>query len=509
MNVVSGRDLATADDASIGDGPLAQNTEPDTPAMNDQAAASSWVIEATSANFQREVIERSSEVPVVIDFWAQWCGPCRMLGPLLERLAGDYGGQFVLAKINTEREPDLASEFGVRSIPAVFAVRDGRAVDGFVGVQSEAAIRAWLDRLMPTPAERIVAEARRLEASDPRAAEAKYNEALSLDPDLVPAQIGLARVALEDGRLEDAQARIVDMERQRVPRARGRAAQGRDHPPAPGAGGRRQRRGGPRRAGRAPRRSRAQVPARRGPGRRRPVRRRPGDLPRAGRTPPQDRRRARPPDHGRDLPAPAARFRARHRISATALDGADGLSLVCDSVRSADSLVSLSVLRLPFRNLQSAPRHSRSATRRRPRPASPSSSLKPNGRCRVSSSRNSRRTTLPRIPVVSGLSPSIVLTYAWKVGRSWRSRSRDEKAGSDADGIARGASTRFFFFSNEGREPPHIHVKAGGDEAKFWLDPDGSRVQLRVQWPRIERDHGPRSSEHLDELLEAWHEHLG
>ena len=182
--------------------------------MNEQAESSPWVIEATSENFQREVIERSSEVPVVIDFWAEWCAPCRMLGPVLEGLARDYGGQFVLAKVDTEREPGLASEFGVRSIPAVFAVRDGRAVDGFVGVQSEAAIRAWLDRLLPSPAERIAAEARRLEASDPRAAEARYNEALSLDPDLVPAQIGLARVALEDGRLEDAQARILDMERQ-------------------------------------------------------------------------------------------------------------------------------------------------------------------------------------------------------------------------------------------------------------------------------------------------------
>ncbi len=181
--------------------------------MNDQAESPPWVIEATSENFQREVIERSTEVPVVIDFWAEWCALCRMLGPVLEGLAKDYGGQFVLAKVDTEREPGLASEFGVRSIPAVFAVRDGRAVDGFVGVQSEAAIRAWLDRLLPSPGERIAAEGRRLEASDPRAAEARYNAALSLDPDLAQAQIGLARVALQDGRLEDAQARILGMER--------------------------------------------------------------------------------------------------------------------------------------------------------------------------------------------------------------------------------------------------------------------------------------------------------
>ncbi len=279
MKIVSGRELATADDTTIGDRPLARTLSRDTRPMSDQAAASPWIIEATSENFQREVIERSLEVPVVIDFWAEWCAPCRQLGPVLEALAEDYGGQFVLAKVDTEREAALAAEFGVRSIPAVFAVRDGQAVDGFVGVQSEAAIRAWLDRLLPTPAERVAAEAQpaggRPIPGPPRPSTTRRSRST---PTCSQAQIGLARIALAR---RPARGRPGADPRHgapgRVPRARGRAAQGRDHPPAPGAAGRRQRRGRPRGPGRTPRRPRAQVPARRGPGRRRTVRRRPGD----------------------------------------------------------------------------------------------------------------------------------------------------------------------------------------------------------------------------------------
>jgi putative thioredoxin len=179
------------------------------------SASSSYpaVIDVVSETFAGEILDRSSTVPVVVDFWAPWCGPCKMLSPVLEKLAHESNGKFVLAKVNIDQAPEVAGQFGVRSIPAVFGVRNGAVVDGFVGAQSESAIRIWLERIMPSEAESLAVQARGLEGSDPGAATEKYSRALELEADLPEAQIGLARVALAQGQLEEATARLASLER--------------------------------------------------------------------------------------------------------------------------------------------------------------------------------------------------------------------------------------------------------------------------------------------------------
>ncbi len=175
--------------------------------------SSPWIIDADESTFQVEVVERSREIPVVVDFWAPWCQPCRMLSPTLEKLAREYEGRFVLAKADIDQMPSIAAGFGVQSIPAVYGLRAGELVDYFVGLLGEPQIRAFLDRLMPSDVERLVSEARKLEASDAAAAEDKYREAIQLDANYAPAQIALAGLLLAHERADEARAIIEQLEK--------------------------------------------------------------------------------------------------------------------------------------------------------------------------------------------------------------------------------------------------------------------------------------------------------
>jgi putative thioredoxin len=167
-------------------------------------ANSSWIVNTSETGFERDVIERSREVPVVVDFWATWCQPCRLLGPMLEKIAEESQGKFVLVKAQTEEMPAISAAFGVQAIPTVVALRDGRIVDQFVGLLPEPQLRAWINGILPTPAEVLAADAKALEAADPRAAEAKYRQVLDMKPNDTEAQVGLARVLLATGRLEES-----------------------------------------------------------------------------------------------------------------------------------------------------------------------------------------------------------------------------------------------------------------------------------------------------------------
>jgi putative thioredoxin len=152
------------------------------------------VTDVSEQDFQEKVVERSRQVPVVVDFWAEWCGPCRTLGPALEDAVRKRGGEIELVKVDTDANQRIAQQFQIQSIPAVKAFRDGKVVGEFIGAQPPAAIESFLNQIVPSKADRLA------EAGD----EESLREALELDPRHAQAAIGLGRLLLGRGDAEEA-----------------------------------------------------------------------------------------------------------------------------------------------------------------------------------------------------------------------------------------------------------------------------------------------------------------
>jgi putative thioredoxin len=177
---------------------------------------SAFSFESTTATFEQDVLERSKTVPVLVDFWAPWCAPCRALKPILEKLAVEYDGRFLLAKVNTDENPEIAGAYGVRGIPNVKAFAGGELVDEFTGALPEAGVRRFLEKLVPSPAERLRHAARDALAQGDRAtAEGQLREALALEAGNDAARIDLAEllVAREDYDGADAALAAIPEER--------------------------------------------------------------------------------------------------------------------------------------------------------------------------------------------------------------------------------------------------------------------------------------------------------
>jgi putative thioredoxin len=170
-----------------------------------------WTIEVGDDDFETAVLQRSKEVPVLVDFWAPWCGPCRVLGPVLEKLAEEYAGEFLLAKINVDDNPSVAAGFGIQGIPAVKLFRDGNIASEFTGALPEPMVREFLSRFLPSAADKQALQAAALEQEE-KIAEAKtiYQAILQSEPNHPKALLGIGRLLTNEG---DDQAALNHLEK--------------------------------------------------------------------------------------------------------------------------------------------------------------------------------------------------------------------------------------------------------------------------------------------------------
>ena len=171
------------------------------------------MIDVTIENFETEVIAASHQTPVLVDFWAPWCGPCKTLGPLLEKVEEDYGGRFKLVKIDSDQEQQLAQAFGIRSIPTCVLMINGKPADGFMGAVPEGKLKEFLDKHVPSEdvleAASDAEDAQALAAAgDPRAALNKLHEALTLNPGNDDARYDYVKLLIENDLIEEAEAAL-------------------------------------------------------------------------------------------------------------------------------------------------------------------------------------------------------------------------------------------------------------------------------------------------------------
>lgn len=168
-------------------------------------STSPYIKDVTVEDFQQAVLQKSHELPVVVDFWAEWCGPCRTLGPTLEKLASDAAGAFLLAKVDVDANQELATQFNVQGIPTVIGFVGGAPVDQFTGALPENAIRQWLTNLLPSELDLVVEQARDAAiAGNLETAERLFAAALEEQPDHQEAGTGLAALQIASGRQDEA-----------------------------------------------------------------------------------------------------------------------------------------------------------------------------------------------------------------------------------------------------------------------------------------------------------------